>query len=457
MSDSVSVGEDVMSAKQIKNLWIFLTFVEVIVAIIGTITLLVIFVPKARLELMKTPVGQFLMGLYGREDYDKTVLDLDFDKSKIKSNEDLPEYVYSSEYTNLVMFGIDSRTSDFDSATNSDSIIIVSIHNTTNEVRMVSIYRDTYLEIEQNDGTSFYSKVNAAYSVGGPTAALNTINTNMDLDIHDYIVVNFAGVAKIIDALGGIEVNLTKEEKQQLNYHLSSTELSIGERTSYVKKYGENIHLNGIQATTYCRIRKTAFYDPQTGAVINNDFGRAARQRSVIMKLVDKAKEAGISELKEACQLVFDTNTDSQKIIGTSFTWDELMNMMPILFDFELAGTQSFPNSFTTGSLNAIDYVFIKGLSYNVSKLHEFLYGVEDYEPSYTVQNIDYTLQSYTGIYPDYTQTPQYSSTAENETRLPSDLSGGSIVIDESNTETTKKVIDSKYYGYDDEKDDSGI
>lgn len=460
----ITADKPVMSEKKIKILWRLLTFVEIVVGLFGITVLLFLFVPKVRLEFIKTPVGQFLMGVYGKEDYDSTVFDPTFDEKKIKVNEDLPEYIYSGEYTNFVMFGVDARDENFDSGTNSDSIVIVSIHNTTSEVKMVSIYRDSYLALQNNDGSSTYNKINAAYSYGGPTAALNTINTNMDLDIRDYIVVNFAGVAKIIDVLGGIDVNLTEDEMNQLNYHMSSTMLSIGKRTSKVKEYGENIHLNGIQATTYCRIRKTAFYDPDSGAVINNDFGRAARQRSVIMKLVEKAKDAGVNELKDAAELVFSENKKGAKIIGTSFTWDELMNMMPIIFDFQLSGTQSFPNSLTTGELNNISYVFVKGLSYNVSKLHEFLYGEKDYKPSLTVENIGNNLQAYTGVYPDYTQTQQWMESEDG--KLPKDLATdeqADKVVDSSINKPKKKSKyktfndDNENYGYDDEKDDSGI
>ena len=461
----ITADKPVMSEKKIKILWRLLTAVEVLIGIIGIAVLLFLFVPKARLEFIKTPVGKYLMGVYGKEDYNSTVFDPTFDEKKIKVNEDLPEYMYSGEYTNFVMFGIDARDANFDSGTNSDSIVIVSIHNTTSEVKMVSIYRDSYLAIQSADGTSAYDKINSAYARGGPTAALNTINTNMDLDLKDYIVVNFAGVSEIIDALGGIDVNLTEEEMSQLNHHMSSTMLSIGKRTAKVTDYGENIHLNGIQATTYCRIRKTAFYDPESGAVINNDFGRAARQRSVIMKLVEKAKDAGVNELKEAAELVFSQNKGNAKIIGTSFQWDELMNMMPIIFDFQLSGTQSFPNSFTTGDLGGKSCVIIKGLSYNVSKLHEFLYGEKEYQPSYTVENISNNLQANTGVYPDYMQTQQWQATSEDG-KLPKDLATDEQmgeVVDGGPKVTKKKTKyksfddEGQNYGYDDAKDDSGI
>lgn len=111
------------------------------------------------------------------------------------------------------------------------------------------------------------------------------------MDIQDYVTVNFAGVAEIIDKLGGITVNLTDDELSQLNFHLLGTANAMGKYATPVKKSGKNIKLNGLQATTYCRIRKATFYDPDTGDRVSDDFGRAARQRSVMMKLVEKGKK----------------------------------------------------------------------------------------------------------------------------------------------------------------------
>ncbi|MGN0383825.1 MAG: LCP family protein, partial [Eubacterium sp.] len=188
--------------------------------------------------------GKYIISILGKETYDNSVYDIDFDADKVLVNDEL-QYDYDEEYTNFVMFGIDSRTEQFDDQTNSDTIIIVSVHNTTGEVKMMSVYRDTYLRIVKNDGSSYYSKINSAYASGGATAALNTINTNFDLNIKDYVVVNFSGVTKLIDALGGVDVNLTDGEVAQLNQHLKSTIVQVGEYSSGVTSAGPT-HLNGL-------------------------------------------------------------------------------------------------------------------------------------------------------------------------------------------------------------------
>lgn len=267
---------------------------------------------------------------------------------------------------------------------------------------MVSVYRDTYLGIYGKDGTIYkYFKVNSAYAGGGPEAAINTLNMNLDLNITDYVTVNFSGVAEIIDTLGGIKVNLTDDELQQLNYHMSSTCSSIGVKPKCVKKSGKNIKLNGIQATTYCRIRKATFYDPKTGEEVRDDFGRAARQRSVMMKLVEKAKSASFSELQEMVSGVMNANTNKNKIISTSFTFKEIVNMIPIIFDFKLSGSQGFPSNLETGTISGTSYVMPKGLSDNVSELHEYLFGEKNYQPTSTVNTIGNQIQTDTGVYPD--------------------------------------------------------
>ena len=214
----------------------------------------------------------------------------------------------------------------------------------------------------------------------------------------DYVTVNFAGVSKIIDCLGGIEVNLTKDELAQLNYHLEGTAIATGEYATKVENYGENIHLNGVQATTYCRIRKATYYDPDTGDSVSNDFGRAARQRAVVMKLVEKAKDASVSELTDMLNTVLESSHEGNPIVKTSFTMDEMIDLIPVIFKFSLSGSEGFPRKLTTGYIGKTSYVFAKGLSRNVSLLHEFLFGEKDYVPSNDVQEISSDLIYETGI-----------------------------------------------------------
>lgn len=389
--------------KKLKSIGRWKKFILTIEIIFGVLLLaagIILFVPDAKSTLVKqmarTTVGQKIIGWFGSEAYSKGVFDANFDNAKLKTNE--LKYNYSEEYTNFVMYGVDSRNGEVD-ASNSDSIMIVSIHNTTGEVRLVSVYRDTLLGIcdATGDITSYF-KVNSAYSNGGPEAAINTLNMNLDLDITDYVTVNFAGVAEIIDTLGGIKVNLTDDELAQLNRHMKSTISSTGQYSPPVEKSGKNIKLNGIQATTYCRIRKATFYDPKTGEAIRDDFGRAARQRLVITKLVESAKKASISELQDMVEAVLNDNTEEDRIISTSFSFDEIINLIPVIFDFELNGSQGFPSELTTGTIDGASYVIPKGLSANVSELHEYLYGEADYQPTSEVQSIDAYVAGYTGI-----------------------------------------------------------
>lgn len=389
--------------QQLKSLKIrkrILLVSEVIVAIFIIVAGIVALVPGVRNTaiqvLADTSIGRNVINYFGKESFDDAVYDVEFNPDDIQMNE--MEYNYSTEYTNFILFGLDSRNSEIDSDANSDSILIVSVHNTTGEVKMVSLYRDTMMRVYYEDGTYSYRKINSAYFLGGPTGAINTINRNLDLQITDYVTVNFAGVAKIIDALGGIEVNLTEDELQQLNYHLQGTVRIAGEYAPSVKKAGKNIHLNGIQATTYCRIRYATFYDPETGDAISNDFGRAARQRSVMMKLVEKARNAGIGELTEMLNTVLKENEEGKKIIKTSFTLDEMIDMLPIIFKFSLEGSQGFPRKVSTGTIGGTSYVLAKGFERNVSILHEFLYGEEDYQPTSTVEEIDWDITNQTGV-----------------------------------------------------------
>ena len=389
--------------KQLKKLKIFrriMTTLEVIFGIIFISVAVVMFVPGVKTELVKaaatTSIGKKFISWMGSKAYADSVLDKNFNSKNLKTNK--LKYNYSQEYTNFVLFGVDSREGEVDTS-NSDSILIVSIHNTTKEVKMVSVYRDTMLGICDKTGTiNQYFKVNSAYSYGGPEGAINTLNLNLDLDLKDYVTVNFGGVADIITKLGGITVNLTDDELAQLNHHLKSTISSTGRYAPQVAHSGKNIKLNGIQATTYCRIRKATFYDPKTGEPVSDDFGRAARQRSVMEKLVEKAKKAGVSELQGMVETVLNDKNAKGQIITTSFKFDEIVNLLPIIFDFKLSGSTGFPSTLQTGTFDGTSYVVASGLSNNVSKLHEYLYGEKNYVPTENVNSVDYAVTSKRGI-----------------------------------------------------------
>ncbi|MBE6739508.1 MAG: LytR family transcriptional regulator [Ruminococcaceae bacterium] len=187
---------------------------------------------------------------------------------------------------NIALFGVDTREID-DFSGRSDSIMILSVNKRNNTIRLVSVMRDSLVPIEKNGGTT-YNKINTAYASGGPTLAVKTLNTLYGLDIKDYATVNFYGMADIIDALGGIEVEITKDEltaKLGINAMINEQciYLKLNPKDYFVYKTGVQ-KLNGVQAVAYARIRhaKNSFGS-------NNDFGRTERQRLVMKLLLEKA------------------------------------------------------------------------------------------------------------------------------------------------------------------------
>src|SRR5574344_1439724 len=206
----------------------------------------------------KNPLVRMYLNYTTKDDYEKNVQDKDYDKDKVVQNEGLSDSIET--YRNIALFGIDSRGSEFDDSTHSDSIIIVSINNKTGDVKMASIYRDTMLKITDGSGNVSYTKANAGFFKGGPECAVSMLNSNLDLNITDYAVVNFTGLTKIIDALGGIDVDLSNEEQVYVNGYLTETREITGLQAPDVPHAGE-VHLSGLQATAYCRIRYVSFTD----------------------------------------------------------------------------------------------------------------------------------------------------------------------------------------------------
>lgn len=178
--------------------------------------------------------------------------------------------------TNLALFAVDRRK-DGEKA-NSDVIMVISLDAQSGKVKMSSIMRDTYVKIEGHG----MDKINAAYALGGPQLAIKTINQNFDLDIKDYMNVDFYSAAKIIDALNGVEVNVKQAELSYLNNYLN--ELAIYDKVPAVHVNNAGLQkLSGRQTVAYTRIR----------AVGNGDYERTERQRSVLVALFNKMKASG--------------------------------------------------------------------------------------------------------------------------------------------------------------------
>ena len=279
-------------------------------------------------------------------------------------------------YQNIALFGVDSREQDLLGGDNrSDTIMVCSIDKKTGEVRLVSVYRDTLLDI----GGGNFRKANAAYAYGGPQQAIEMLNENLDLNITDFVTVGFEGLADTIDAFGGIDLEITEEEMEYMNSYMDDMYYEIGTEYDEVTDYGLQ-HLSGIQATAYCRIRYTE----------GDDFKRAQRQRTVLSLTMEKAKKANPLQLIRAAGSVLGET-------ATSLDTLELIMLILRAKTMELTETGGFPGAedrvFAT--VNGESCVVPYYLTTNVRKLHELLFGQEDYEPSQTVKENNDIINSY--------------------------------------------------------------
>ena len=279
-------------------------------------------------------------------------------------------------YQNIALFGVDSREQDLLSGDNrSDAIMVCSINRKTGEIRLVSVYRDTLLDI----GGGEYRKCNAAYAYGGPQQAVAMLNTNLDLNITDFVTVGFEGLTDTIDALGGIDLEITEEEMEYMNSYMEDMYYEIGTEYDEVTDWGMQ-HLSGIQATAYCRIRYTE----------GDDFKRAQRQRTVLALTMQKAKEANPIQLIAAANAALGET-------ATSLSSGELFMFILRAKTMDLTESTGFPTQedriFYT--INGESCVVPYYLTTNVKELHRILFGQEEYEPSPTVNEINDTINSY--------------------------------------------------------------
>ena len=301
------------------------------------------------------------------------------EQDQIEVNESLQESTVATMkgYTTIALFGLDTREAgQLGSGNRSDTIIIASINNDTKEVKLVSVYRDTYLNLTNGK----YNKCNAAYSAGGPAQAISMLNTNLDLDIEYYVSVDFAALTKTVDLMGGIDIDVDDTEIEHLNNYIVETSKVTGVETKSLTTTGLQT-LDGVQATSYCRIRYTA----------GDDFKRTERQREVIMQLVSKAKTLDISKINDIIDAVF-------PLIATNYTNDELVAMAPQLLTYDIVDTTGFPFDKANATIKGKGSCVVPvNLEENVKQLHEYLFGNADYQPSNEVTEISAKINSDTG------------------------------------------------------------
>lgn len=373
------------------------------------------------------------------------------DESKIKVNQEVQDSINSETstltgYTTYALFGIDHRDKNTAlGGENSDTIIIASVNNDTKDVKLASVYRDTLLNMGFSDKET-YSKANAAYAYGEAEQAITMLNTNLDLNISDYATVNFNALTTIIDDLGGLDMDMSYAEIVHMNNYCVETSeetdkdytpIELPEEPEDIEKIQYTYHLNGVQATSYCRIRYTA----------GLDFKRTERQRLVLQMIADKAKKSSLTTLSSIMDKVF-------PMVQTSLTQQEIFNMGAGMLSYKFDDTSGFPFEHTEmNHTSKGDIVVPNTLEKNVTKLHEFLFGEKNYQVSEDVKKRSETISGIAGgtvteTSDSVTATSEDSYSSEPVTDYTSDYSTDYSGYDSS--------YDSGYSDYDGEDYDSG-
>ena len=303
-------------------------------------------------------------------------------------------------YWNIALFGVDSRQGKLTTGTRTDTIIIASINKTTKEVKLVSVYRDTYLYIAQSnsDGTlkdytaaNTYNKCNAAYAYGGAKEALRMLNMNLGLNITDFCTVGFDALTDTVDGLGGLEINVAQEEIVHLNNYQISTvgetddniNFHATEGVDYIAVTEPGLQtLNGLQTTAWCRIR-----------YIGSDFARTAHQREVVTKIAEKAKKTDLATLTTIAN-------DVMSEVYTSFSLDDVISLLGGVGDYEIVDNTAFPFNLGTAEISGAGECLVPvTLADNVVELHKYLFEDEEYVVSETIQTISDMIEQNTEDY----------------------------------------------------------
>lgn len=286
------------------------------------------------------------------------------------------KHVSDDGYWTIAVFGVDSRDGSLGKGALSDVEMICSIDKKTGEIRLVSVFRDSYLRID-NDDT--YHKINEAYFKGGHQQAVEALEQNLDIKIDDYATFNWKAVVDAINVLDGVDIEITDREFAYINGFITETVNSTGVGSYQLDHSGMN-HLDGVQAVAYARLR-----------LMDTDFNRTERQRKVLNLAMEKAKAADFNTLKTLIGTVFPQ-------ISTSVGVDDLVMMAKDARKYYIGQTSGFPFAHVEMKIGKMDCVIPATLESNVIQLHSFLYDDDSYSPSGMVRKISSHISEKSGV-----------------------------------------------------------
>lgn len=354
--DKINNGKKIKKQKPKKKMNIFVKIL---------LTLLILIVVFVTVVFSTSYI--YLKNKLGKIDY------VDLKSTEITINHGVDESLET--YRNIALLGIDARSDTFGTGNRSDCIMILSLNEKTKDVKIASVYRDTYLNI---DGHGL-DKVTHAYSYGGPKLALNTLNKNLDLNITEFVAINFDTVRVVVDSIGGVEIPIDSQEVKYINGYINSLNKQFGTSSANITTPG-TYKLDGVQALAYSRIRYTD----------GGDYKRTERMRDVFMAVFKKAKTMNISELNNLANTILPH-------VSTNISENEIMGMIPKAISFNIKDSFGWPYETEGKMITKVWYGVPINLQKNVSKLHESLFNEVDYEPTDTVKNISNDIIKTTG------------------------------------------------------------
>lgn len=398
-SGSNNPVKSVRSKKKKKKTWILVVVLVVeFILIVGLLG--VLYVVDKLSNIKRTPLNEDLIVINPDIDDDTT--------EKLKG------------YTNILLLGTDSRDNSTDGLdkvgeNHTDAMLVASINNDSGEVRIISVYRDCLLEMndiktDKDFKNTVIDKATEAAFKYGIESTITMINRNLDMDIKDYVMVNWAALIDIVDSVGGVDIEITQMEQRWTNRYLVDTSKATGVSYEELDVYDDDdtklsdeelrmdsdkmntrrmAHMDGIQATAFARVR---YGDGKA------DYGRTERQRKVIEQIVAKAKKFDIGRLNSILTAV-------TKNLSTSFDINEILNIATSITKYKLTmvdGGFPFTRNDQIRSKDGwkfADPVIPVTLESNVVKFHEKLFDSTDYTPSTTVKNISEKIIRLTGVY----------------------------------------------------------
>lgn len=282
-----------------------------------------------------------------------------------------------SGYWTIAVFGVDSRDGNLGKGALSDVEMLASINKKTGEIRLVSVFRDSYLRI--SDKPDDYDKINEAYFIGGHEQAVHALESNLNMKIDDYATFNWKAVVDAINVLGGVDIEITDKEFAYINSFITETVNSTGVGSYQLEHSGMN-HLDGVQAVAYARLR-----------LMDTDFNRTERQRKVLGQAMEKAKASNFKTLRTLVGAVYPQ-------VSTSIGVDDILTMAKSAKKYYIGQTSGFPFSHQEMKIGKKSCVIPTTLESNVVQLHTFLYDQEQYDAPESVKEISNYIAQKTGL-----------------------------------------------------------